>query len=80
MGGVPGKGFSQWLTNCVSFARQSAINREFLLKLGTSNAIATSGLRTNLLIYYCKNPPSENSIRFSRLVGDAPEQFKSRYV
>ena len=41
---------------------ESAIAREFLLKIDTSLAVATSGLRTNLLF---GKPPSENPpIRF----------------
>ena len=48
-GGVPGMGFSKSGTYCVFFAWKSVIAREFLLKIGTSLAIATSGLRTNLL-------------------------------
>ena len=42
---------------CVFFAWKSAIAREFLLKIDTSLAIATSGLKTNLLF---EKPPSEN--------------------
>ena len=57
MGGVPRRGFSNSWTCCVFFAWKSVIAREFLLKIDTSLAIATSGLRTNLLF---EKPPSEN--------------------
>ena len=44
--------------NVLRFLRvESVIAREFLLKIDTSLAIATSGLRTNLLF---EKPPSEN--------------------
>ena len=56
-GGVPRRGFSNSWTCCVFFAWKSVIAREFLLKIDTLLAIATSGLRTNLLF---ENPPSEN--------------------
>ena len=69
MGGVPGRGFSNSGTCCVFFAWKSVIAREFLLKIDTSLAIATSGLRTNLLF---ENPPLRNpphSIFLGPLVG-----------
>ena len=47
--GGSGKGVSNSWTCCVFFAWKSVIAREFLLKIDTSLAIATSGLRTNLL-------------------------------
>ena len=42
------------MTSCVFFARKSVIAREFLLEIDTSLAIATSGLRTDLLL---QDPP-----------------------
>ena len=64
-GGVPGRGFSNSWTCCVFFAWKSVIAREFLLKIYTLLAIATSGLRTNLLF---ENPPVRNPpIRFSQI-------------
>ena len=45
--------------------------REFLLKIDTSLAIATSGLRTNLLL---KNPPSENP------PSDFPKKLFQKYL
>ena len=49
-GGVPGRGFSNSWSWCLFFAWwKSVIAREFFLKKDTSLAIATSGLRTNLL-------------------------------
>ena len=59
MGGFPGRGFSNSCTCCVFFAWRSVIAREFLLKIDTSLAIATSGLRTNLL--FEKPPPPKTS-------------------
>ena len=53
-GGVPGRGFSNSWMCCVFFAWKSVIAREILLKIDTSLAIATSGLKTNLLF---EKPP-----------------------
>ena len=66
---------SSW-TCCVFFAWKSVIAREFLLKVDTSLAIATSGLRTNLLfeIPPFRKPP----IQFSR--EEAPSVYKFRFA
>ena len=48
-GEVPGRRFSNSWMCCVFFAWTSVMARELLLKIDTSLAIATSGLRTNLL-------------------------------
>ena len=54
--GVPGRGvFAIVDSSCVLFARKSAMAREFLPKIDTSHAIATSGLRTTNLLM--QEPP-----------------------
>ena len=66
-GGVPGRGFSNSWTCCVLFAWKSVIAREFLLKINTSLAIATSGLRKTHLLF--ENPPFRKPpIRFSQVI------------
>ena len=52
-GGVPGRGFSNSCTCCVFFAWTSVFAREFLLKIDTSLAIATSGWDKSVIW----NPP-----------------------
>ena len=61
-GGVPGRGFSNSGLCCVFFAWKSVIAREFLLHIDTSLAIATSGLRTNLLFDKKNLPKTPHSI------------------
>ena len=56
-GGLQEGGFQIVERGCVFFAWKSVIAREVLLKIDTLLAIATSGLRTNLLF---EKPPSEN--------------------
>ena len=63
-GGFPRGGFSNSWTCSVFFAWKSVIAREFLLQIDTSLAIATSGLRTNLL--FEKPPFRKPPIRFSQ--------------
>ena len=57
MGGFQEGGFQIVERAAFFFPWKSVIAREFLLKINTLLAIATSGLRTNLLF---EKPPSEN--------------------
>ena len=61
------KGFQIVERAAFFFAWKSVIAREFLFKIDTSLAIATSGLRTNLLF---ENPPFQKPpVRFPKKQG-----------